>query len=391
MASLFNAISDAASSAADSVSNAVTSGVDGALTKVAEEKIKEHTGSDITVEFENVPDHRKDWMRGTGLNSLCTEDTWAFLDGSYNERKRELWKERNINKIILTVEENPDNEDDWIVAYPEWETGSRTLKIWFYPRAFRWGDDTTWMSPSYKRWWNVADEIVFGLQLYQLAGKCFYKSDWFDDFEDVDENSCIPNGTHKVSRWFQFRHWIIYWYREAQWGYNWAYTPTPPKLPDGSLFNLDSVLSCPSLPNFEMPKIKLPSLPDVELPSLPSVELPSIEAPSISAPSLSAPSINLSGPPSMPDRLKRPASKWAAHGFIELTDLKVKADGSTVILSNAQLTNFWDKDGYIDTEKKDNARLVLKTTDSEQANSWKESLMASGVEEGDTGGCCTVA
>jgi hypothetical protein len=272
---------------------------------------------------------------------------------------------------------------------PEWEAGSTTLKIVFYPYAFSWGDDTTWMSPSYKRWWNLCDEIVFGLQLYQLTGKCFYKSDWFDDFEDVDENSCIPNGTTKTRRWFQFRHWIIYWYRSAMWGYNWAYTPKPPKLPDGSDFNLDSVLKCPSLPDFKMPQIKLPSLPDVELPSLPSIEAPSIEAPSLSAPSLSAPS--LSGPPSMPDRLKRPASKWAAHGFIELTDLKVKADGASVILSNANVTNFWDKNGTVDTEKKDKVRMVLKSTDKDQAESWKESLMASGVEEGDMGGCCTVA
>ena len=173
------------------------------------------------------------------------------------------------------------------------------------------------------------------------------------------------------------------------WGWNWAYTRKPPSLPDGSDFNLDAVLSCPSLPDFEMPKIKLPSLPDVELPdvSMPDVSLP--DAPSLEAPSLSAPS--LGEMPSMPDRLKRPSGRWACHGFIELTDLKVKADGKDVILSNANVTHFWDKDGHIDTEKKERQRFVLKATSDEQATSWKESLMESGVEEGDTGGCCTVA
>jgi intein-encoded DNA endonuclease-like protein len=70
----------------------------------------------------------------------------------------------------------------------------------------------------------------------------------------------------------------------------------------------------------------------------------------------------------------------------------VKDDGDKVILSNATVMHFWqDKNGYIDTEKKERQRMVLKTTSKEQAESWKLSLMESGVEEGDAGGCCTVA
>jgi hypothetical protein len=383
-------VSNTVGSAVDSVASAVAGAVEGPLLIAAQEAIKKETGMDIEVTTEDVPDSWKVWMARTGINSIANSQTWAFLEESqWNQPKIDLWKERAIDKIVLAVNENPDDEDGWISCMPEWESGSKTLKLVFYPRAGRWESDNSWVEPGYKRWWNLADEIVFGLQLYQLPGKCFYKSDWLEEFEDVDPDSVIPNGTTKYKRWVQFRHWIIYWYPRAMWGWNWAYTRTPPSLPDGSDFNLDFVLSCPSLPDFEMPAIKLPSLPDVSLPdvSMPDVSLP--DAPSLSAPSLSAPS--LGSLPSMPDRLKRPSGRWAAHGFIELTDLKVKADGKDVILSNATVTHFWDKDGHIDTEKKDRQRFVLKATSEEQATSWKESLMESGVEEGDTGGCCTVA
>jgi len=391
MAGLLDAVANKVEAAADSVASAVAGAVEGPLLEAAKEAIKKETGADIDVETENVPDSWKVWMARTGINSIANSQTWAFLEESqWNQRKIDLWKERAIDKIVLSVNENPDDEDGWIVCMPEWEQGSKTLKLVFYPRAGNWESSNSWLEPGYKRWWNLSDEIVFGLQLYQLPGKCFYKSDWLDEFDDVDPDSLIPNGTKKYKRWFQFRHWIIYWYPRAMWGWNWAYTRKPPSLPDGSDFNLDAVLSCPSLPDFEMPKIKLPSLPDIELPdvSMPDVSLP--DAPSMpDAPSLSAPS--LGSMPSMPDRLKRPSGRWACHGFIELTDLKVKADGKDVILSNANVTHFWDKDGHIDTEKKERQRFVLKATSDEQATSWKESLMESGVEEGDTGGCCTVA
>jgi len=387
-----DAIRNAMSSVSDAVSSTVAGAVERPLLAAAEAEIKKHTGMDIEVETENVPDDWKVWMARTGINSIANEDTWAFLeDNQWNARKVELWKERAITKIVLSVNTEVDQEDRWIVAMPEWERGSKTLKLVFYPYAGTWESDNTWVSPGYKRWWVLGDEIVFGLQLYQLPGKCFYKSDWMEDFEDVDPDSLIPNGTKKYKRWFQFRHWIIYWYPNAMWGWNWAYTKQPPKLPDGSLFNLNAVLSCPSLPDFKMPAVRLPSLPDISLPdvSLPSLEMPSISAPSLSAPSLSAPS--LGSLPSMPDRLQRPKGKWACHGFIELTDLKVKASGKDVILSNATVTHFWEKNGHIDTEKKERQRYVLKATSDEQATSWKESLIESGVEEGDTGGCCTVA
>jgi hypothetical protein len=118
--------------------------------------------------------------------------------------------------------------------------------------------------------------------------------------------------------------------------------------------------------------------------------MPSISAPSLSAPSLSAPS--LGEMPSIPDKKKRPSNRWSAHGFIELKDMKVKADGSDIIFSNCTVTQFYEnKNGYIDDEKEDRKRYKLKCTTAEQAKSWEETLAASGVEIGDAGGCCTIA
>jgi len=389
-----DAIGDAAASAADAVGNVVSGGVLAVSAKLAEQEIKKNTGKDITVDYENVPDGEwTEWMSKTGMNSLCTDDTWAFLEQtSYNQRKIDNWDKRDLKKIIMTVKESCDSDDRWINCMPEWEMGSDTLKLVWYPHALSWAGTASWADPTgYKRWWILGDEIQFGLQLYQLPGRCFYKSDWLDGFEDYDLDSLIPNGTKKYRRWFQFRHWVMMWYGEAMWGYNWAWGK-PPKNPDGSDFSLDNVLSCPSLPDFSMPRPRLPSLPDMPDISMPDVSMP--DMPSISAPSLSAPSFDLSAPslPSIPDRKKRSSNKWAAHGMIELPDLCVLADGKDVIFSNANVKDFLEKDGHIDTEEKERQRYVLTTTDAEQAKSWEETLAASGCEVKDAGGgCCVVA
>ena len=394
---MLDAIGGALSGAASAVSSTVSGGVKNAMLLVAERVIKEHTGKDITVEADGIPPHREEWMSKTGVNSLCCDDTWSFLDKSEgNRRKVEKWNERNIKKIVMKVDETPDPDLlDWGVCVPSWETGSDTLVLTWLPRAFNHTCNNTWLETSgWRSWWILSDEIVSGLQLYQLPGKCFYKSDWLDGFEDVDPEGFLPTSKKAFKRWFQFRHWIMFWYAKEQWGYNWQYTEKPPRLPDGSEFNLSAVLSCPSLPSLKMPNVKLPSLPGMpsmpSLPSMPSISAPSLSMPSLSMPSLSMPS--LGSLPSMPERKMRPKNKWGAHGFVELEGMKVKASGKDIIFSNANITNFWEtKTGSIDDEPKEHQRLVLQTTSEEQAESWKLTLMASGVEEGDVGGCCVVA
>lgn len=396
---MLNAIGDAFSGAADAVANAADAVVEGvkdagmaAACKLAEveirgylEKYAETKGDEIEVDVEDIPDHWKTWIMYTGINSLATDDSWEFLA---TPRKRELWKERGIKKIVMTVKENVEKEDRWIPAWGEWNEGDTTLKIIWYPRAKEWESSRMWNEQGYKRWWILEDKIVFFLRLYQLPGKCFYKSDWLEDFEDVDPDGFLPSSTHKVKRWFQFRHWIMYWYPNAMFGYNWAWTTKPPKNDDGTDFDLSKLLKLPSMPDLSLPEIKLPSLPDIEMPSIemPSIEMPSVSMPSM--PSLSAPSLSM---PSIPEKPKRPPGKWDCHGYIELPDMKCIAKGQKLVLSNAKITHFWDKDGHTDLETKEHQRLELTCTSDEQAASWVETLKGSGVEEGEVGGCCAVA
>jgi len=268
--------------------------------------------------------------------------------------------------------------------------------VWFYPKALSWKSQDTWMGSNCS-WWCLRDEMVSGLQIYQLPGKCFYKSDWLDGFSDVDPGGLLPTSTKKFKRWFQFRHWALMWYAADIWGWNYQWTETPPPNDDGSEFKLENILKLPSMPSLKVPSIRLPSLPGMpsmpHMPSMPSLHAPSM--PSLSMPSLSMP--NLSAPsmpslPGLPSKKKRPEGKWDAHGIIELGGMKAKAKGKTLVLSNVTLTNFWLKsDGSYEDEKKEHQRLELTCTDEEQAQSWVASLKEVGVEEGEVGGCCTVA
>ena len=375
------------------VSGAVGDAATKAALTYAEGKIKEYTGQEIEVVTKDVPDNRLEWVRKTGVNSLCTDDTWSFLEKSeYNMRKVELWKERNIKKIVLTVNEKPDKNEipDWAAAVVDWKHGSDVMTIVFLPYAFTWSSDNYYWESGYRCWWILSDYIVFGLQLYQLPGKCFYKSDWLDGFVDVDPDGLLPSSTKKFRRWFQFRHWTIFWYAADSWGWNYQWTETPPKNEDGSEFKLENVLKLPGMPSLSMPSLRLPSLPgmpSLSMPSMPSLSMPSLSAPSLSMPSLSAPSL-----PSLPAKKKRPEGKWDSHGVIELNGMKAKASGKKLILSNVTLTNFWvDKNGNYENETKEHQRLELECTNAEQALSWVLSLKEVGVEEGEVGGCCSVA
>ena len=374
---------DAISNATNAVVGAVRDvGISANLT-VAETEIEKLVGKKIKVDVEDIPDDWKEWVMKTGINSLCVDTTWSFLNKS-DERIMGLWKARDIEKITMRVwpESECDPDEKWITCWVDWEQGTKEVDIWWYPYAKTWASDNTWLNPGYKRWWSIYDELVFGLQMYQLVGECFYKSDWLGDFEDVDPEGMFPSSTKKFRRWFQFRHWCIYWYGEAQWGYNYPATKAPPSLPDGSLFSLDSILKLPSMPSFSMPAIKLPNFPSLSMPSMPTITMPSM--PSVSMPSLSM--------PSMPEKKKRPSHKYDCHGVIELEGLNVKAKGKTLILSDATITHFYEaKDGSVTNEKKEHQRLELECTDAVQAESWFLSLRASDVKEGDVGGCCNVA
>eukprot|EP01084_Bolivina_argentea_P261788 442547_1 len=400
---LLNKLKDTAESVADTVGDAVDTVKEAAkdaglsaLLVFAEKELKEKLDREIEIVVDDVPDNWKEWVMKCGINSILNDSTWDFLeDSDSNKPKLDLWKIRDIKKITMAVNPECDDEDNHVVCNVDWKADETEFTITWFPRAKDWKSENTWMVDGPKSWWVIRDEIVFGLKLYQLPGVCFYKSD-FLEMDDTDGEHLAK----KYKRWFQFRHWVIFWYARARHGWNYQWTKTPPPNADGSLFSLDSVLSVPSLPELKMPSVSLPSLPDVEMPSLPDMpdmpDMPSISAPSLSAPSLSAPSLsapdlsNLSAP-SIPEKPQRPKNKWGCHGLIELNGLKIKAKGSKLIFSNATITHFWQDGHHIKDEKKDRQRLELETTDEEQAASWVESLLESGVEEGEDGGCCTIA
>jgi len=396
-------IINAISNAVDSVSDAIDSANWNRAKVCAEERIKELTGQKIEVAMD-VPSAHQEWVMKNGINSLCTEDTWDFVTdkSEYNRRCVELWARRGINKIIMKVNATPNKEEfeESTVCCVDWAEGSSTVTITWLPRALSWSTGNFWFESGYRTWWIIRDELVYGMRLYQLPGKCFYKSDWLDGFEDVDPGSLFPNAKKKFKRWFQFRHWVIYWYAEGQSGYNYQWTEKPPKNSDGTEFNLANVLKLPSMPSLTLPDIRLPSLPGMpgmpSLPNMPSLSMPSMPSlsmpsmPNLSAPSLAMPS--LGEIPGIPQKPMRPKRKWDAHGSIELTDLKVKAKGSKLIFSNATITNFWEKkDGSYDTERKEKQRFEVEASDAEQAQSWVASLIEGGAVEGeDAVSCCTL-
>ena len=388
MTGILSGISDAVAGTVNAVTGIGKSSEMIAAQRVAEQRIKELTGSEIEVDAEEHGGEWTAWMLKTGINSLCCDDTWSFLEkSSYNERRLENWKKMGLKKIVMCVGDDSELDDDekWMNCWVERETGKDFCTIYWYPHALTWSSDYMWNDSGYKRWWIISDELVFGLQLYQLAGKCFYKSDWLDNFEDVDPDGLLPSSTKKFRRWFQFRHWCFCWFSEAQWGYNYQWTEKPPKNPDGTEFSLDKLLSFPSMPSLKMPQIKFPSLPG--MPSMPSLSMPSM--PSLSMPSMSMPSLSM---PSMPEKKKRPQGKWDCHGMIEFEGMKVKAKGKTLVLSNCTIINMWlKKDNSIEDERKEHQRLELECTDEEQAVSWVETMKAVGIEEGEVGGCCNVA
>jgi hypothetical protein len=387
--------------------------------RIAEEEIQKILGRRILVDIATHPptvltEEWSAWIAKTGVNSLCNEATWDFtMVSSYNRKQVEQWEARGIKRIFLTVETNPAADvRDWAVCRVDWEPGRDDMLITWYPRALTFQSPNGWLDSGPKCWWVLRDEIVFGLKIYQLPGKCLFKSDWvvgsFDGqtagSEGVANNTApppqampksnagaagtVPNG--KQRRWFQLRHWIILWFAEAQPGWNCAWMTNPPPLQDGSPFKLDAVLALPQMPTYTMPQLRLPTFPDIELVST-SVTYPTAPQPR----KLSEFGMASSGP-SKQKRL--PSGRWDCHGYITLDGVKCVARGKRLILSNAKVVHLYDKTGAGTIEAVPEpalTRFEVECENEEQAKSWRDSLLACGIEEGEvqppSEGCCTVS
>jgi hypothetical protein len=381
-----------------------------------EAKVKEYTQQRIKVEVDHIPADWTDWMRTTGCNSLCVDDTWTFLEQtSYNQRRLEAWDERKIDSIVMSVRTEPAEFNNWRVCEVEWEEGSTSMRIIWYPRAAEiQSPDMCMTHGGHKRWWNLCDAIVFGLRIYQLPGKCLYKSDWLDNFEDVDPDAFFLDGKTAYRRWLQFRHWVIVFFPRAMPGWNYHWVTHPPPQENGQPFSLKSVLDMPSLPpDVKLPKVALPEVPDMILPEgatpllppgpLSSSTQPTGEAGAPSQPAEgvvddgAAPPTDAAGEaaaapqPGLTYRKTRPRDPYCPHGIIEVKGLHAVAKGNKLCLSGATVHHFWEMEGKIFVKTKTDQVFDLKCVNKEQADSWVQSLLASGVKHDETSACCSVA
>ena len=395
-----DAVKEAAGTVAQNVAEtaaaakeAVTTGALDIACAAAEKEVKKQTSKAIKVTTRNVPGPWIEWIAKTGVNSLCNPDTWVFLEeSSYNATKVDLWNERGIKKIVMTVKADPEDfTENWKVCEVEWEAPSTTMTVHWYPHAKSKESEGFWSDKGAKKdWWCIANEIIAGLQIYQLPGKCFYKSDWVDNFDDVDPDSYFATGTTVYRRWLQFRRWSLVWYARPIADFNFQWCTVPPKQGDGSEFTFDVVTAIPTDGRITMPEaVQLPTL-DVHLPD--GVEQPAPPPALEEEDEAARDKREAEHAKSLPERRSRPANPFAPHGVIELNRLHVVAKGNKLILSGATIHHFWELEGgQIETEVRRNERLELKCFSNAQADSWAESLVASGAINDEHATCCAVA
>eukprot|EP00163_Fabomonas_tropica_P022988 TRINITY_DN40254_c0_g1_i1.p1 TRINITY_DN40254_c0_g1~~TRINITY_DN40254_c0_g1_i1.p1 ORF type:complete len:198 (-),score=70.38 TRINITY_DN40254_c0_g1_i1:261-824(-) len=183
----------------------------------------------------------------------------------------------------------------------------------------------------------------------------YYKSGWMEK-----KGEGVFGKTKK--RWFQLRHWSMYYFVDEQPGWNTT-GYDPPEDDDPSL--LDKI---PGLPDLKLPSLKIPDL------SLPDISMPDISMPDVSMPSMSMPDMKNVKMPKKKERYKTgPYGRIAMHGA------KVKVSGKTITLSNADQVRIFKGEN----ETKDGRSFTLSAPDEEEAKSWYESMAYGGAEKSD--------
>ena len=165
-------------------------------------------------------------------------------------------------------------------------------------------------------------------------------------------------------RWFQLRHYVLYYYVDEQPGWNTTGYDAPED-DDPSLLD--------KLPG--LPDIKFPGLPNLSMPDMPSMDMPSMDMPSVDMPSMSMPSMG--SMPKMPKKKERYES--GPYGRIQMHGAKVKRSGKTVVLSNANQIRIFKGE----TEDKKGVTFKLTAPSEEEAISWYESMAYGGAEKED--------
>lgn len=342
---------------------------------IAEKALSDRFKSKFEVTAPCVPDAWKEWIPKAGINSICNDETWGFLEKA-PEAHKNRWDFIGINKIILKVQPECKPDEKWRVAQVQWDFGENReeMTIVFFPHAKTLKSERCWNEEGEKKYWNLSGEITLALNIYQLPGPCFYKSGWLTSMQ------CIEGAPGKYRRWFQFRHWILFWYNREVPGYNCPLInpQRPPANQDGTPFSMEDVTKLPSTPGFTMPPVTLPQLPQVVLPTS--------EMETIDAPMFEPEYLPLDAPQSA---RQRPKARWAAHGYIEFDGrARVSHMGPKLVISNATITDLWENNGTILPETRAGRRFDLVADETGEAESWYRSFREAGMKE-DTGGCCS--
>ena len=183
----------------------------------------------------------------------------------------------------------------------------------------------------------------------------YYKSGWMDK-----KVQGILGGTKK--RWFQLRHYVLYYFPDEQPGWN-TYGYDAPEDDDPSL--LDKM---PGLPDLSLPS--LPNLPSLSMPSLSMPDMPSMSMPDMSMPSMSAPDLKNLKMPKKKERYEN-----GPFGRIQMHGAKVKVSGKNVTLSNCKQWRIFKGEN----EEKSGVTFHLTAENEEQAKSWFESMAYGGA------------
>jgi len=205
---------------------------------------------------------------------------------------------------------------------------------------------------EWKRW-HGQDEFKIGRQ--------YYKSGWMNK---APENFL---GTSK-KRWFQLRHWVLYYFEEEQDSYNYPEWGPDHKVEEDQ----SSVFDFPGLdisfPSFSLPDLSMPDL------SMPDISMPDISMPSMSMPSMSMPSMGEMKMPSMPKRKER--IKGGPLGMIMIYNgATVKRSGKKITIEKAHQYRIFKGEN----EEKKNRKFELTAEDDEEGESWYESLVYGGA------------
>ena len=324
---------------------------------------KAHAGLDTSVSVQ-VAHGSTTWdadvtryMEHSAILSAVNEKTLQFLR---DKMKRKVWEDANITRIIVTFEQRPNKRD--LLVCPEnslchvlREKDTVTFK--FFRRAVDRNEEL-----------NLHDALEFGMSMQEvITGKCYHKSGWVLGFNSLGLPEYPP-----VKQWFQCRLHCIYFYPHQVEGWSWRGGSPADDFPvchDESM-SLAQKQEYTRERFYTLPGVQsgfaeaLPQLPNLPVEMTPGGDIAEF-IPQVQAAAPDAAMVQSNG------EKKRPHKHLAPHGRIQLAGAKVCSRGAALILSNAEVLQFWDAGDYKTTyEVQGKRKFILECESEEQAKSW---------------------